>query len=216
MIKLIIFDLDGTILDNEIFTIESKIIEGKKIGYDISKEVAIKSLGMSYDNSKKYFQSIYGVSFPYDFFRNKRFEYIFNYVKEHGLPLKKGAKEILDFCKSHNIKTALCTSSTCKYLDEYKKYSNYFDNFDLIITGDKISKGKPDPEIFLKAINFFKLDPSEVCIVEDSINGIKGALNSSANAIMIPDLIEPTEEIKNLGVIILPSLLDLVEYIKDL
>lgn len=213
MIKLVMFDLDGTLLDNEEFTMSSKIIEGKKIGYNLTEDIIKKTIGMSSKLSKKYFQSIYGEDFPYEYFRQKRFDYIFESVRNQGLRLKKGAQEIISFCKENNIKIALCTSSPSKYIIEYQKYTNFFEQFDLIITGDMIKNGKPDKEIFQKAIDFFNVNSNESLVVEDSINGIKAGINANSNVIMVPDLIEPNEEIIQMNVKVLNSLNDVIEYI---
>ena len=215
MIKAVLFDLDGTIIDNEKFTIISKVIEGKKIGYDISEETAKRTLGMSTKNSKALFQSIYGEDFPYEYFRQKRFEYIVNDVKENGLKLKEGVNEIISFCHKFNIKMAICTSSTMKYINAYKEHSNLFDNFDYIVTGEDIKNGKPNPEIFQRAIDHFGIENQEALIVEDSINGIKAGINAKTHVIMVPDLVEPTEEIKNFNIKILKSLINVIEYIQE-
>ena len=213
MIKLVLFDLDGTLLDNEIFTITSKVIEGEKIGYKIEPEIAKKTLGLSYTNSKAFFKRIYGEDFPYDFFRQKRFEYIIEDVKKSGLKLKTGVIELLDYLNQNGIKKAICTSSSKKYLNEYQKYSSFFTNFDLIITGEEITNGKPNPEIFLKAMQKLNIDSKETLVIEDSNNGIVAGFNSKADVIMVPDLVEPNDEVKNLNIKIFKDLHQVRQYI---
>lgn len=214
MIKLVIFDLDGTLIDDEIFTITSKVIEGKKLGYNISEEVARNTLGLSYTNSKNYLCSLYGNDFPYDFFRQKRFEYIINDIEKNGIKLKKGVPEIISFLKAQNIKMGICTSSSLKYINEYEKYTGIFKDFDFIITGEQVVKGKPDPEIFLKGIEISNVSPSETLVIEDSNNGILAGIKAKCDVIMIPDLVEPNDEVKKNKVKIFNSLLDVIKYIK--
>ena len=82
------FDIDGTLLDTEKYTILSKIIEGKKYGYDISEEVVIKSLGMAKEVSNEYYTSIYGKDFPCEELRNSRFDYIVEALKNNKINYK--------------------------------------------------------------------------------------------------------------------------------
>lgn len=216
MIKYVLFDLDGTILDNEIFTITSKVIEGKKLGYSIDEKIAKNTLGLSCQNSKKYLCSIYGEDFPYEYFREKRFEYIKNDILLNGIKLKPGVEELISFCVNEKIKIAICTSSSKKYLDFYSKHSDIFSKFDLIITGDQIKNGKPNPEIFLKAIDYFNGNVKEALVVEDSNNGILAGLNAGCEVIMVPDLIAPNQEVKSSKAKIMKSAFDVIDFIKNM
>ena len=215
MINLVLFDMDGTLLDTEMFSIISKVEEGKKFGYDVNPEHCKNTFGMSSANSKKYLQGIYGKDFPYEYMCSKRFDYIFEDVKKNGIRLKKGVNEIISFCKENKIKIAVCTSSSSRYIKEYSKYTDLFSKFDLVLTGDLISCGKPHPEIFLKAMDFFKEQGENTLVVEDSNNGAKAGLNANCQVIFIPDLVEPSTEVIKSEVKILNSLLDVIEYIKE-
>lgn len=215
MIKAVLFDLDGTLIDDEKFTITSKIIEGKKIGYDIDEATAKRSLGMSYENSKRYFRDLYGADFPFDFFRRKRFEYIVDDMRKNGIRWKEGAEEIVAFCRKNGIKTAICTSSSRKYLNAYASFTNLFSEIDRIVSGEDVKKGKPDPEIFRIPIEEFGIRSEESLVVEDSHNGVRAGLLSGADVIMIPDLLEPLPEFALQGVKICKSLCDVIKYIKN-
>ena len=93
MIKCVLFDMDGTIINSEKYTISSKIIEGKKLGYDVSMEAVIGSFGLSRENSERYFKNIYGEDFPNDILSEYRFEYIIKAMKSNELEAMPYAEE---------------------------------------------------------------------------------------------------------------------------
>ena len=62
--------------------------------------------------------------------------------------------------------------------------------------GDDVKNGKPDPEVFLIAAKKLGLDPKDCVAFEDSINGIKSAHSAGMTTVMVPDLLDPTDEIK--------------------
>ena len=66
MIKAILFDMDGTIIDDEKYTVLSKIKEGKKLGYNIKKEDVLKTIGLARDKSCRLYKDIYGEDFPFE------------------------------------------------------------------------------------------------------------------------------------------------------
>lgn len=213
MIKCVLFDLDGTIIDTEEFTILSKQIEGKKYGFDVKREDVIASLGMSSTASYNHFTSLYGKDFPVDILRKARKDYIVNDMKKNGIRLKPYAKEVALFCKENNIKTAICTSTNEENIIEYKKYGDIFSYFDYIITGDKVKNGKPSPDIFLLGAKTCGFNQNETLVVEDSSTGVEAALKGGFDVIMVPDLVNPKDEFKN-KVKIYQNLENVIQYLK--
>ena len=191
MIKVILFDLDGTLIDTEKFTISSKIIEGKKYGFNVKRKDILLSLGMSKENSKRHYTSIYGDDFPVEILAKERFNYIVRDMKIHGIKLRPYVKKIIKYCKSNNIMIGICTSTTSEKIEEYKKYGDLFTHFDFIVTGDQIVNGKPSPDIFLKGLELSGFKKDEALIIEDNNVGVEAGLNSGIEVIMIPDLVRP-------------------------
>lgn len=214
-IEAVLFDLDGTLIDTERFTILSKVEGGKEFGYDISYEDAKKTLGLARSNSDAFMQSKYGENVPTEYFRKKRRQMIFDELKEKGLILKKGTKEIIDYLNNENIKKAICTSTYSKIIDEYRNYSDLFDKFDVLITGDMVEKGKPNPDIFLKASKVLNVPVENCLVVEDANSGIEAAINGEFNTVMIPDLVNIDSQFLD-KVEIFSSLLDVIDFIKSI
>lgn len=214
-IDTILLDIDGTLIDSEKYTISSKIIEGKKYGYDIKEEIVINTLGMSRNISEEYFKSIYGDNFPYEELRIKRYDYIFEALENNELEYKKGANELIDYLEQNKYKFALVSSSGNKLINKYKKHLRLFDKFDVIITGDDIKNGKPNPDGFLLAMNKLNSTPEKCLVIEDSKNGILAANNANMKSVFIQDYVKVNDEIKDNSTFILNDLLDVITLLKE-
>ena len=110
---------------------------------------------------------------------------------------------------------AVASSAPVEVIEKNLLRTNLRGYFDVLVGGDKVSNGKPAPDIFLLAAKELNLEPSDCYIFEDSFNGIRAANSAGGFAIMIPDTIQPTEEIKNLCSAIYPSLIEARRAIKE-
>lgn len=86
--------------------------------------------------------------------------------------------------------------------------------FDVLLSTSQVARGKPAPDVFLEAARQLGLRPEECYVFEDGINGVKAGIAAGCRTIMIPDLIEPTEEIVGRCAGIYPSLLDALEALR--
>ena len=76
-----------------------------------------------------------------------------------------------------------------------------------------IENGKPEPDIYLKACASLGVKPEHAIAIEDSFNGIRSASRAGMHPVMVPDLLQPDDEIQELAECVLPSLLDVIMYI---
>ncbi len=176
MLKGAVFDMDGLMFDTE------------RLVYDNWQHM-MDEHGYSYDI--EFFKR-----FPYRTFADEcRARYI-ERVKRDGIPVKKGLCEILDFCRENGIKTALATSTSRETAEFNLKSANVSEYFDALVCGNEVKNGKPHPEVFLAAAKKLGLAPECCAAFEDSINGIKSAKAAGMITVMVPDLLQPTEEIR--------------------
>ncbi|KXI68178.1 hypothetical protein AW943_16150 [Bacillus mycoides] len=197
-IKLVIFDMDGLMFDTERLGIEGWKYAFEHFGLPIPMSILIKKIGLNSVDSRKLFDEEIKYEFDYKSVKEVKREYVINYIREHGTPIKKGLLELLDFLDENNIKKVVATSRSEKMAGFYLSEAKIQHRFDAIITGDMVSKGKPNPDIFIHASKLFNYEPANCIVLEDSLNGINAAVNAKMIPVMIPDLVHPNEEIEKL------------------
>lgn len=210
----VIFDMDGTMIDTE------KIKENgwKYAGECQNIIIDDKILSEMRGTNKEYCKELLLKKFKNINFKklyDNRNEFIERYLNINGIKIKKGLTEILDFLKSNHYKIAVASSSEEETIRRYLAKINVLDFFDVIVAGDMIENGKPNPEIYLKAVEKLNV-PKEQCIgIEDSNSGILSVYRAGLKPIMIPDLEEPTEEVKNILYAKLNSLVEVKEILQN-
>lgn len=197
MIKGAIFDMDGLMFDSErlVCSIWQEIMDEN--GYKFNVDIFKNTIGLRQDKSKKFYTSLYGVDFDYDGFKIQSRQRFYKRIEKDGVPIKKVLFELLDFLKDNNIKMAVATSTSAKTALKVIKKAGVYDYFDSFVCGDDVKNGKPHPEVFLTAAERIGVPPEECVAFEDSINGIKSAFAANMTTVMVPDFLQPTDEIKN-------------------
>lgn len=200
MIRAVLLDMDGTVLDTERI---NKICWQKAMsetGYHFEDKVYFDLVGLNHKSIYQYFVDNFG-------FTQKQFEqmtasavsYSRAYKAEHGVPVKQGFIQLSDYLRQQNIKTAAVTSSTCLEAQHNFQGAGIEDRFDLIIGGDSVTAGKPSPEPYLKAAEGFDLLPCECLAAEDSANGIRSAHAAGMDCVYIKDIADIAEDAKALA-----------------
>lgn len=196
-IEAAIFDMDGTMFDTErlrfrMLQTASKLLFGK----EMSEQLLMDSLGLSAVSAEALAKKVYGDTFPYKAIRKKADELEIEYVRTNGVPVKPRLLNVLERLKKNDVFIALATSSRRVIAEEYLMNVKIMRFFDVLVCGDEVKKGKPDPEIFRKAANELNCDPSVCLIFEDSSNGLLAAAAAGGNPVYIKDIKDPVPEIK--------------------
>lgn len=213
-LKLVIFDMDGLMYDTETIGLECLTKAAKKFGYTIDREFGLSSIGMNAHDYRKMVKAKFGDDYPFDQVSHESRMTRMSHFRKYGIAVKPGLKELIDYLKENNVKIALASSSSKETIDEYNRLAGFDDCFDFIIAGDMVIHSKPDPEIFLKVLEHFKVAKQEALVLEDSRNGIIASYNAQIPVICVPDLVKHSEEITKLTYATLPSLIEVKEMIK--
>ena len=132
------------------------------------------------------------------------------------VPVKDGAREILAYLKSVGFRVAVASSSTQAQIRSNLRLSGLAPFFDAIVSGEEVSAGKPDPEIFLRAAAALDCAPGQCFVFEDSLSGVRAGHAAGCDTIMVPDLIPPSEDILPLCFRVCDSLTDALSCVKAL
>jgi HAD superfamily hydrolase (TIGR01509 family) len=127
-------------------------------------------------------------------------------IAETRLELKPGALELLDTLDEMRLPRAIATSSSHRTVERHLTAHGLSGRFDVIVGHGDCENGKPAPDPFLKAAERLGIEPTLCLALEDSHNGVRSASAAGMMSLMVPDLLEPTEEIRGLCTLIVPNL----------
>ncbi len=198
MIKGLLFDMDGLLLDTEKYYFRYWMESAAEFGFSMKPRhaLAIRSLAARY--AEGYLKKALGEDFDYHAVRARRRELICMALERDGISLKPGVHELLGYCKENGILTAVATATPRENARVHLTDVGLIDMFSEVVGGDSIEYGKPAPDIYKKAAAALNLPVQNCIALEDSPNGIISAFTAGCKPVMVPDLTEPDEMLKPL------------------
>jgi HAD superfamily hydrolase (TIGR01509 family) len=193
MLEAVIFDSDGLLFDSERIVQIAWNVAGNRLGYGNIGEQIVHTLGCNRVWREAYFRKIYGEDFPAETFQAYNREAFYEYVQAHGIPTKPGVQTLLEFLKEKKIPMAVATSASRDYAQGNLERAGLLPYFQGLLCGDMVTKGKPDPEIYLKSCQMIGADPQRCLALEDAPKGLESAHRAGLKTIMIPDMLPYTE-----------------------
>jgi HAD superfamily hydrolase (TIGR01509 family) len=204
-IRAAIFDMDGTLLDTEAAQHRAFADTGAAIGWPIPAEVLRAMIGISRDANEIMLVDRLGADFPLARFYDES-DVLFEAAIDAGLPLRPGARLILDHFRDAGVPMALCTSTIGGKAQERLQQVGLLDYFAVVVTRSDVSQAKPHPEPYLLAASRLGIDPADCVAIEDSYAGVRSATAAGIPTVMVPDMLPATEEQTLAAVEVLPSL----------
>jgi HAD superfamily hydrolase (TIGR01509 family) len=190
MLKALIFDFDGLILDTE--TPEILVWQSiyREHGFELPVEEWAKTVGgygISTFDAATYLSAISQGRLDSASTRTRHQRESAKIV--HASPVLPGVLDLLEQAKKEGVKTSIGSSSPHSWVDGHLKRLELFEYFDHIICQDDVSPGrtKPHPDIFLKALNQLNVRPEEAVVFEDSVNGVTAARRAGIFVVGVPN-----------------------------
>ena len=197
MIRCVIFDMDGTLYDTE------KIYREGWLQAGVPLNTYMNFIGTT---NQYIADRLTEIGLNAEQVISSKIAWVNAFLEEEGIPIKEGAVQALKWLRDHGIISVIATSSAMEVADKYLEATGMREYFSHVVSGFLLEHGKPEPDIFLMAAEQAGIGPSECAVVEDSFNGVRAGHAAGMYTIMVPDLIQPNEEIRSLADVVLPSL----------
>lgn len=211
--KYVVFDMDGVILDTERMIQRCWQQVGERYGLPDIGETFLQCVGTTRVHTRQVFQERYPQGVSYERFQEGCRKLFFDWIGDQGMRVKPGAREILVHLREQGAGIGLASSTRMELVKGELESVDLFRYFDQVITGDLLERSKPAPDIYLMACRALGVAPEEAWAIEDSYNGIRSAAAAGMKAIMVPDLLPPTQEMEALATAILPDLAAVERYL---
>src|SRR3954470_20983724 len=195
--EAVIFDMDGLLFDTETLYQEALGLAALEAGLDLAAGIFQQTLGLPWGQTRAVLVSHFGEAFPVDTFQATWIEH-FWMIAETRLALKPGALSLLETLEVLGVPCAIATSSSHRTVDRHLAAHNLVGRFQTIVGRGDYEDGKPAPDPFLKAAERLGVEARLGLALEDSYNGVRSASAAGMMTIMVPDLLEPTDEMRQL------------------
>lgn len=210
-IRAVVFDMDGLLVDTEILIRDLMVELAPKYGAALPNEVFQRMVGLPNAASDAVARAHFGPDFPLEAFFADVTERV-HAACEAGVALKAGVRELLDHLDAGRIPRAIATSSSHAAVKRTLGPSGILPRFDAVVAAGDYACGKPSPDPFLAAAERLGASATDCLALEDSHNGVRAAHAAGMMTVMVPDLLDPTEEMHELCVAIAQSL----HHVRDL
>lgn len=199
---VLIFDMDGVIVDNHMWHFEAWVEFGKRHGFIITKE----EFGKYFGSTNQWVLS--------SLFENKltkeeisilgeEKETIYRELYQPCIKPVEGLKAFIQYASDQGIQMALATSAPYKNVKFTLEATGLENYFDVITDSSMVSKGKPDPQVYMITAEKLGVQPADCIVFEDSVPGILSALNAGMNVIGVATTHKPDELIMYVNKIIM-------------
>lgn len=215
-IKAVVFDMDGVVLDTEKLYVRFWCEAANFYGYPMEKSHALSIRSMARPLASEKLKGYFGENFDIDPVREKRIQLMDEYIEKKGVEAKPYAQYVLEWLKKEGYKTAIATATPIDRAEKYLKLVGLYEYFDKIISARMVERGKPYPDIYLKACEELGVKPENAMALEDSHNGIKSANSAGCVTVMVMDLDGPNEETEKLTYRVVENLKQVKEVLEKL
>lgn len=199
-VKAVIFDLDGSLMDSMWIWKDIDIEYLGRFGISLPHNLQSEIEGKSFSETAVFFKERFQIPDSIEKMKQDWNEMAWKkYI--YDVPLKPGADVFLQYCIFHGIKLGIATSNSRELVEAVADARGFGKNFDCIMTGCDVRKGKPAPDIYLAVADKLGVLPQECLVFEDITAGIMAGKNAGMRVCAVEDAysMHQTEEKKRLA-----------------
>lgn len=206
-VAAVIFDMDGLLFDTERLYSDAMMMAATEMGASLTPAAVHRTIGLPAADCTAIWAEHLPPGFDVDAFWSAS-SANFTTLAETQLTLKAGAIELLDLLAHLNLPCAIATSSGRATVDHHLTKAGIAERFGTIVAYGDYAQGKPHPAPYAAAARRLDVDPARCLALEDSYNGVRSAAAAGMITIMVPDLLEATQEMRELSVQVVRDLHD--------
>lgn len=209
----IVFDMDGLMVDSEPLQLKAVNRALESTGIVVNETDFMDMVGLKSIENFRFLKDKYRLEEGPEIFEARKNSAYHGIIQRELKPMP-GLFQAIDSCKKGGLALAIASSSRKADIDVVLKILGLYhsDTFSIVVSGDQVEKGKPDPGIFLKAAELLGRDPSRLIVLEDTNYGVTAAKAAGMYCIAIPNRFTLHHDFSGADMV-LKSLLDLVPYI---
>ncbi len=213
-VEAVLFDMDGLLIDTEAVYMAALQASARSMGTEMPLAFCHSMIGIPSRECRVMIQNFYGPAFRLDLFDGHASAHVTRTL-EAGVPVKPGAAEILDFLRQRGLPLAVATSSSRRTVESHLGKAGLLDRFHAVAARDDVERGKPHPDLYLEAARRLGVAPQHCIAFEDSNTGLTAAHAAGTMAIMVPDILQPTPEVRAKCVTVLPDLHEALRLLRE-
>ena len=210
----IIFDMDGLLVDSEKVYYQANRMAAHTMGFELTADDQHAILGTTDQYMRQYFETKLGSTDKMTQFIALSYAKVEEVVQNDGVAIKPGLVELLDYCDDRGIDRVIASSNFRNMVEDFMQSTGLRTRFDRIVTGDEVTHSKPNPEIFLKALEQLAVPAAKTLVLEDSPNGVLAASRANIPVIMIPDMVAPTAITNQQTLATVANLAEVIPFLK--
>lgn len=208
-----LFDMDGLLIDSERAIMDCWLAVARDFGVALTHETYLAVVGRNARESDEIFAGVFGGWATYRQADEAVQRALAGRTARGGYPVKPGAKELLEILAARGVPCAVASSSSRHEIETRLEAAGVRHRFASVAGGDEVSRGKPDPAVYVLAAGRLGVEAGRCLAFEDSPNGARAALAAGASLALVPDLVAPPAELASRSLCVLASLEEAVPHV---
>lgn len=194
MIKAAIFDMDGLLIDSERIIMQGCIAAAQEIGITYTQAEYSELIGRVWTDSTRIMTAQLGGETNFNHVMQSLNAYLDDL--NHAFPLKTGAMSVLQHYQAQGVICSVASSSPMQHITHRLSHTGVIDYFSHLTSGQEVARGKPNPDIYLLAVEKLGLHVDECIAFEDSEMGAQAAIAAGLKVVVVPDLKQPSDFVR--------------------